>query len=316
MYKLSEIKDIHLEITRKCNARCPMCPRTKRLNAGEGHLLRDEITVDLFKEWFSVEFVSNLRSLRACGNLGDAIMAKDTLKIFQYLRVNNDKMTLRLHTNGSARGSSWWKELAKLKVCVTFAIDGLEDTSKLYRVNTDWNKIIKNAKIFIQAGGLARWTMLIFKHNEHQVEECRRLAESIGFEEFVPKHTVRFNGKSSLDVYDSSGELSHTLEPTAYSDILHIKEKKASLSDCSIECKALQSKSIYVAANGVVSPCCWVGNGINTGHSLYTLSLKDIFNTNTFDKIKDSWSSTPLKVCSTFCGNFKKCESQFIEKNI
>ena len=27
MYKLSDIRDIHLEISSLCNARCPLCPR-------------------------------------------------------------------------------------------------------------------------------------------------------------------------------------------------------------------------------------------------------------------------------------------------
>ena len=45
-------------------------------------------------------------------------------------------MTLQMHTNGSGRNKNWWKELALLNVKVIFGIDGLEDTHKLYRINT------------------------------------------------------------------------------------------------------------------------------------------------------------------------------------
>ena len=55
-------------------------------------------------------------------------------------------MKLSMHTNGSAREQNWWKELAKYRVIVTFGIDGLEDTHHLYRISTDFNKIIDNAQ--------------------------------------------------------------------------------------------------------------------------------------------------------------------------
>ena len=53
---------------------------------------------------------------------------------------------------------------------VWFAIDGLEDTHSIYRQGTNWKKIIDNVMTFVDAGGKARWDMLVFQHNEHQVE--------------------------------------------------------------------------------------------------------------------------------------------------
>lgn len=101
MYNYEDITSIHLEVTTRCQARCPMCPR--RLHGGpllEG-LDLEEISIDTFKEWFPVSFVQQLKFLNMCGNLGDPIVAKDTLEIFRYLRENNSEMTLQMHTNGS-----------------------------------------------------------------------------------------------------------------------------------------------------------------------------------------------------------------------
>lgn len=328
MYNLSDIRDIHLELTSKCNARCPMCSRTKLINEGKENLLRDEITIDLFKKWFSIDFVKQLTSLRMCGNLGDAIMARDTIEVFQYLRENNPNMMLSLFTNGSARDDNWWKKLAENKVKVIFAIDGLEDTNKLYRINTVWEKIMHNAKTFIEAGGKASWYMLVFKHNEHQVEACRELANEMKFNDFEPKHTTRFHGANSLDVKDSNGVYTHTLEATTYSETLNKKEK--SIKGSNITCKAQQKNSIYVSANGVISPCCWLESStkpsyiyrneylakIGSFYSLHDYSLQEIFNKEFLNKIKETWSNTPLKPCSEQCGNFRKCESQFVERQI
>jgi hypothetical protein len=69
MYKLSEIKDVHLEITSKCNARCPMCPRTRLLYKGKEHLLKDEITIELFKKWFPIKLADCNSKITLAKNL-------------------------------------------------------------------------------------------------------------------------------------------------------------------------------------------------------------------------------------------------------
>ena len=177
MYKLTDIKAIHLEVTSRCQAKCPMCAR--RLNGGplNPFMGLDEISIDKFMEWFDIDFIKQLNHLGMCGNLGDPIVAQDTLKIYQYLREANPHMGLQMHTNGSGRTDKWWKELAKLKVNVVFGIDGLADTHAKYRINTDWKKIIHNVMTFVDAGGKARWDMLVFAHNEHQIEECKELSK-------------------------------------------------------------------------------------------------------------------------------------------
>ena len=126
MYKFEDIRDVHLEITSKCQAKCPMCPR--RINGGPMNpfIKLDDITLDRFKEWFPRQFIQQLNSMFMCGNLGDPIISRDTMQIFEHLREVNPRMKLSMHTNGSAREQNWWKELAKYRVIVTFGIDGLE----------------------------------------------------------------------------------------------------------------------------------------------------------------------------------------------
>ena len=47
-----------------------------------------------------------------------------------------------------------------------FSIDGLSDTTYLYRRRTNFEKIMENAEAYI-FGGIARWDFIVFKHNEH-----------------------------------------------------------------------------------------------------------------------------------------------------
>ena len=223
LYSLPDIKQIHLELTDKCNAGCPQCPRYidhgSKLNP---YLPLDEITLDQFKKWFPRPIISNIERVYACGNYGDPIMARDTLEIFQYIRYNSPECGIAMHTNGSARSREWWTDLAKLMTCnirtdaTIFSIDGLEDTNHLYRRGTDFNKIINNAKIFIDAGGLAKWDFIVFRHNEHQVEDARQIAKELGFINFNVKRTTRWpmfdeDGLGMCPVRDKTGQITHYL---------------------------------------------------------------------------------------------------------
>jgi MoaA/NifB/PqqE/SkfB family radical SAM enzyme len=327
MYKLEDIKDIHLEITSKCQARCPMCPR--RINGGVLNPLisLDEINLEKFKLWFPDSFLKQLDSLFMCGNLGDPIIAKDCLEIFEYLREVNPEIILSMHTNGSARDTQWWQRLAAVGVRTVFGIDGLEDTHLLYRINTDFTKIIDNARDFIKAGGYAEWHMLVFAHNEHQIEQCKQLSEDIGFDKFIIKHTTRFE-RGKLHVINDEGKTTHILYPTQKSKDL-MGKVTSYITDVKpeIKCKAQKNKNFYVSSCGKISPCCWLDfdwilhkqdtridymDKIGEFPNLNKNSLDEIFNSGHFDKIAQTWNNDSLAECSKQCGNFDKLGSQFV----
>jgi MoaA/NifB/PqqE/SkfB family radical SAM enzyme len=326
MYNLSDITSIHLEVTSKCQARCPMCPRRPGGGPINPYITLEEITLEQFKEWFNEDFIKQLTHLFMCGNLGDPIIAKDTLEIFKYIRSHNSTITLHMHTNGSARSAQWWKELARLNVAVIFGIDGLADTHSLYRISTDWQTIIDNAKTFIEAGGDARWDMLIFHHNMHQVEECRLLSEQLGFKDFKAKNTSRFRGEY-MPVIDDEGRTTHVLYPTEKSEAMLPKINKTKQEVLpTITCKAKQNNQIYVSATGNLTPCCWLDNEWDEPLNLTRIDYKDkirvypnlkkntleeIFESGYFNKIASCWDTTGLRECGKQCGSFDKLNEQY-----
>jgi MoaA/NifB/PqqE/SkfB family radical SAM enzyme len=336
MYKIEDIKDVHIEITTRCQARCPMCPR--RINGGVLNPLMTltEIDLETFKNWFSIEFIQQLNSLFMCGNLGDPIIAKDCLEILQYLKEVNPNIRLSMHTNGSARSLQWWEQVAYTGTRVVFGIDGLADTHSLYRIDTDYDRIIDNARAFIQAGGYAEWHMLVFKHNEHQIEKCRELASKFGFKNFQIKHTTRFTD-IKFPVLDDSGKTIYNLYPSTKTEemlpqiLTYARDLPSSfvveqVGKCTINCKSVKWKQIYVAATGNVGPCCWMDfkeklhkqntridymDKIGLFPNLQEHTLVDIFNSGYFDKISSTWDNEPVFECAKQCGNFDKSGAQF-----
>lgn len=339
MYNLSDIKVVHLETTSKCQSRCPQCPRydfdddkkhkiNPLITNRNGKSGLDEICVSDFIKWFPPKFVKQLHILYMCGTFGDPIFAKDCLKILHYLRKVNPTIQLSIHTNGSFRPKEWWETLAKLKVKVVFAIDGLEDTHSLYRVNTNWNLIINNARAFICAGGNAEWQMLVFKHNEHQISKCVKLAKLLRFKKFSCQHTTRFAESDSkkMPVFNPSGKITHYLEPSSRSlqffDKIFLDNSENHLNHKTIDCSAKKNKEIYVSANGSLLPCCWMissvvyhqndiddyNKKINMHPNLHKQTLEEIFDSLYFKKIQKTWDNEPLFTCSKICG--KSCDQK------
>lgn len=282
IYGYDKIETVHLEITSKCNASCPMCGRNKFGGPDNEYLPQSELSLSDIKRIFPENFVKQLKRLYMCGNYGDPIAANDTLEVFEWLRSVNPSIRLGLHTNGSARPPVWWAKLGKIlsqqwDYC-KFGIDGLEDTNQLYRRGTNWQRIMSSASAFIDAGGNAHWEYIVFKHNETQVEVARSVSESMGFMQFRTKKTGRFfsntklEGKDSQEVWSRNGEVEYHIEkPTMaeYQNDALAKEQalveqfssmQSYLDQTCVKCKVAEDKSIYVSAEGLAFPCCWTAN--------------------------------------------------------
>lgn len=267
-----EIKVLHLESTDVCQAACPQCARETDTDFDKKQ--KHHLTVKVLERILPIDLISNLDKMFMCGNYGDPAAGKETLEIFRWFRKHNPDITLGMNTNGAIGNIAWWTSLAEIlnqpRDYVVFSIDGLEDTNSIYRVNVNWQNLMINAKTFISAGGTAHWDMLVYRHNEHQIDQCEDLARSMGFRWFRSKVSKR--------------PLIKNLEfPVSWE--VHKKQHK------SIKCHALEEQSIYVDAQGRISPCCWLG-------SRQKNFIKD------FDLVQKSWDSdSPEITCVEACGS-------------
>ena len=292
MYKIT---DLHIELTDKCQASCPMCARNYNGGAERPFVGQHEITLEKFKQWFDASWLKELKNFYACGNYGDPIIAKDCLEIFQYVRSVNPTARLSIHTNGSARSVDWWQSLAKINAEVSFGIDGFESEHVLYRRGTVWTRIIDNMVEFIHAGGTAVVDCLVFKHNEQQVDAFELFLKKLGVSKINFKYTGRFYNMESFPVQDANGNIEYKLEPSSIKNVSKInideiiRSPKEWTKNVSIVPKCEQGNEIYVDARGNVFPCCWVGSDWIEETIEETTELRKLRNTlvsNTKEKFK------------------------------
>lgn len=268
---LRDIKVLHLEPTDVCQAACPLCAREtdKDFRKDRQHHLNMHAILKVFND----SQIAQLEKMFMCGNYGDPAAGKYTLDIYRAFRSIKPDIVLGMNSNGGLQNSFWWHALGSImnqsRDYVVFSIDGLNDTNSVYRKNVNWDKLMTNAEAFIAAGGSAHWDMLVYKHNQHQVDECEQLAKDMGFKWFRAKVSKRgFTDRLEQPI----GWHLPNVEPTK------------------INCHALNEQSVYIDAQGNLSPCCWLG------------SRQKDFVTD-FNDIQNSWTSMqPNITCLDTCG--------------
>ena len=226
---------------------------------------------------------------------------------------------------------------------VVFGLDGLEDTHHIYRQRTNFKKVISNAKAFIQNGGIAEWQMLVFKHNQHQIDEAKQMAKDIGFKSFKEVYTPRFWSKEGQRLEFKTKDENYLLEPSTIEknkidnkklgEHFSFQNKDRDKEAGYIECKALKINEFFLDYDGNVLPCCWLGNSLNRKNepwlkdtlryadnmmNWYNPKVMNAIDNNLTDillesiwmkQLQKSWDIAPCKTCARFCSkriNIKK----------
>lgn len=342
MLKIQDIRTVHVELTTRCNARCPMCMRNYRgydYNSGYPDV---ELTLAQFQHIFTPDFLrqltgshlqsdSPLRGVNFNGNLGDFALARDGADIVEYIVSHGT--TVNINTNGSLRNPAWWARMALPGVQIGFALDGLADTHSLYRQDTDWTRVIENARAFIEAGGQAIWRFVPFDHNRHQEAECRQLARELGFTRFENI----WDGRDTGPVFTRDGNYSHHLGKNDFHEgrippikillddhLQWFEQSKDNIPqdqpNIKYSCRHLKNQEIYLAADGTVYPCCFLGFYPRQMHHAGNTQTRElVFENNAleyslehcvewFNRVEETWhrpsiSQGRLYTCVTTCGS-------------
>ena len=291
------MKQLHVEASTFCNARCPLCPRSLYGYKVEGvypemHLSKDklQIALDKFPELEYVYFN---------GHLGDPMMNPNIADLVELTNCRTD-----LTTNGSLGTQKSWERIAQHDVGVRFSIDGLEDTNHLYRQDLQWSKIMERVKWFIGAGGRATWKYITFKHNIHQVEQAEELSKQMGFKEFI----IENHGRNYGPALDRQGNISHwllpadgSMEPGNYDVPAGIQRYKETHQNFTpedkvydIQCEHLLMEDVYINAKGEITPCCYHG---------YDMPGRPVVKLEDHDKLMATWKTKKCNpVCAMTCG--------------
>lgn len=335
MYNITDIQHLHLEISSRCNAACPLCPRNFYGYSFNDGYVEHDMSLKEAQKIFSKVFLNQLNEIYINGNFGDIVMNKHSVDILKYFKSSNPALKIIVSTNGGARNKKFWTDLAELDIDVVFCLDGLEDTHHLYRQNTKFKTVIKNANYFIESGGHATWKMIKFDHNIHQISMAEKESKRLGFKKFI----LVDHGRHTGPVFNQQKQLTHvigkpkitdfeTLFKSRSTDTVLLEDIVHDRTPYPISCQVKKQKSIYVSSTGDVYPCCFLAFSPKTyGHGNYHQAANAQFNKlinknnaltyplheciNWFYKIEETWQIPDfdqgrLVICNDVCGQRNK----------
>jgi sulfatase maturation enzyme AslB (radical SAM superfamily) len=324
---------LEIENSSICNARCPHCLREDK-GDDKSWFKEEYLETEFFVKSIPDHIYNELSTIHFAGSIGDPCTAPNFLEVVETVKNINPNLKISVATNGGMKSASWWEKLAKALPAnheVIFGIDGLEDTNHIYRVNVNWNSLIKNVKAFIAAGGNATWQFIVFRHNEHQREQARSFATALGFKTFMLKKPHRFvqsEIKGIEIVGASQTKIEPPTDPEFVSEIKFVpnpatwKEQTRSLD---ISCISKNHQEAYIDVKGRLFPCCYIASGVyqyetklgKTMHdgwdtlwndhgdqhiNLKTNDWSNIVSGEFFSQIESKWTSTNrIAICVLFC---------------
>ena len=303
-----DVKKLHVELTDKCNARCPLCTRTDSTDISKTtHFVKNvEITLEEYKK---ITEGIQFKTIVFCGNYGDPLSAKDFLKILEYAATPD--CNIRIDTNASVKTPEYFKRIGEIlsinpNNLLSFDLDGLEDTHSFYRRNTNFNKIIENAKAYIQnTTARSNWQFLVFEHNKHQMADAKALAKEIGFTDFQYRYSGWFDGSGKATFYDNG--VKNVIVKADPPTKVQFLDK--------INCKSIEQGEIYLSAQGYLWPCCHTASRYMTDPDLKQIvdlcgihsinakkySVQEIMEGMIWSEIENRWPSKRPMACKSVC---------------
>jgi len=191
MWHKDTVEWIDIELTSYCNIHCPGCLR-QEMNNEVGHILnKSYIKLNDLKKWIPPGYLPNLQVINFCGSVDEPTTHPEFIDIVDYFLGFTG---INVATNGSTRTPEFWKELGKRKISVFFGIDGIDQESlEKYRVGSNFKKVQKNWRTFINAGGKATWQFIVFEYNKHLLNQAEQMSKDEGFNRFRKIYSHRKN---------------------------------------------------------------------------------------------------------------------------
>jgi MoaA/NifB/PqqE/SkfB family radical SAM enzyme len=312
------ITSFNIEGTNWCYLKCSACDRTIRK---EHVRKRNDLDYNIFERLINEDLNQiDLRpvAFNFCGIYGDNLYHPDILNIFRLIKSRGSRIVLE--TNGSYKDREFWNELVSILTpydTVNFSIDGLEDTNPIYRKGSSWKHIYEAMEIVGKSGVDSEWKYIVFKHNQHQIQEAQTLAKKLGIKKFLLRYSGRFlDNDPLLPDPEYVG-----LQQKHWNQVKDAYKTKSLDTDISIVPRCSLGRNIGITNEGLVIPCLTFhsveNSWIDTNRdklSLLHRPFLEIVNDTVWYELKTLWY-TPSKapfICSKYCGMSKE-EAKFTQ---
>jgi MoaA/NifB/PqqE/SkfB family radical SAM enzyme len=274
-----------------CNLQCPACPTGLRLG------LRPTVAIDeeLFKA--TIDEIGDYIFQLYMYNWGEPLLHQRTPEMIAYAKKKD--ISILLSTNLSIKLTDDYIDRLVLSGLdrMLISIDGVtQETYSKYRRNGNLALVRENVMRIQRAKqrlGRATpkmiWQFLVFRHNEHEIEQARTIYKEWGADEF----TV-YGAEMPMEPYDEGFEPSTIPLYNIYHPE-HSFQKEAERQITSDRACAWLYGVFVLNPNGKVSPCCGVPSEKLDFGEYHKGDFLNVWNNETFRRARQMFAPTPHK---------------------
>ena len=269
---------ISFEPTTSCNLRCPECPSGLRaFTRPTGMLKRDFFseTIDqLHKDLFYLVFYFQ----------GEPYINPDFLDMVKY--ASKKKIYTATSTNAHFLNDENAKRTIESGLDrLIISIDGTtQETYQKYRVGGNLEKVLAGARNIVKwkkelksRTPFVIFQFLVVKHNEHQIEDVKRLAKETGVDD------VWFKTAQIYDYENDPNDLIPSIDKySRYRKTSNGTKFKGNLSN---HCWRLWHDPV-ITWDGLVAPCCFDKDAQHRMGDLKQKSFKEIWKNGEYSKFR------------------------------
>lgn len=283
-----------------CNLSCPLCPTGK----GDKELPKGFMKLGLFKDVFNQ--LSRVLTEVFLFNWGEPLLNNDLCDMIRYVKFKSKKIRVIISTNLNISQKERLTDLVKSGVDeIIVSCDGAsQGTYAQYRVGGSFNLVVENMrylvneKLRLATNTCVVWNFIVFKHNEHEIEQAREMAVSIGVDFRISM--MRTSPKDEILKPHSEAikqDIAWIPDNSQYSayDKHKFKTKKQLQS-----CRRLWQE-ICINWDGKVFPCCGVYEERYNFGDASKQSIKKIWNNSFFVRARKEVLNVKYPA-GTICG--------------
>jgi MoaA/NifB/PqqE/SkfB family radical SAM enzyme len=295
-----------IDICNACNLRCPLC------STGNDTIGRKQGMMS-FKEYKTIlDKVSDYALVVSLYNLGEPFLNRDIFKIIEY--TSGKGITTNLSSNFNWPIPVDPKDIVRSGLeYIAASVDGVsQEAYQKYRVRGDIKEVFDNIRGLLAARKelkkktpFVEWQYIVFKHNEHEMDEARRLAVELGVD------LLRFVSPAVEPWAPDQEKLREQwmpMNPLFWERNPLLVDQRGYIHDKS--CFYLY-RCMSVAPGGGVSPCCFAHEERHDFGNLLTSSVDDLWNNREYRSARMLFSRVPpqeerLRVLCDDCTMFRR----------
>lgn len=292
---VSHPRQTTIETINYCNLRCPACPTITPFSKRK----REKMSFNNFKK--IIENEGKYFLMAAINPSGEAFLNDDIWKMITTL--NKHKIYTHLESNFNLlKPEEAIKNIINSKLdFLSVSIDGATpEVYKQYRVGGDFNKVMANLKKLTDlkekiktAKPYIKWQFIAMKHNEHEINKARDIADKLGIDDFGT--FLPFAPVAEYYMFNENQKMVHDINKK-----FSPKNKSQKVNSAKDLMSCYQAyKELVINVDGSIIPCCRLrGKGISFGNA-FSDNIFEVWNNKSFQQFRKNLQ---------LMGNNKNCQ--------